>query len=104
VFDVRFLTNPHWDPDLRPLTGLDARVQRAVEDDPDFTPFFGALTGLLRPLLPRYTEEGKSYLTVAVGCSGGRHRSVFIAERLAPWMRSLGTRVGVTHRELPQGG
>jgi UPF0042 nucleotide-binding protein len=104
VFDVRFLTNPHWDPELRPLTGLDARVQCAVEGDPDFMPFFEALTGLLRPLLPRYTAEGKSYLTVAVGCSGGRHRSVFIAERLAAWMRSLDTRVGVTHRELPQSG
>lgn len=104
VFDVRFLSNPHWDPELRPLTGLDPRVQQAVETDPDFAPFYAALTGLLTPLLPRYTWEGKSYLTIAVGCSGGRHRSVFIAERLADWLRSLGTRVGLTHRELSQAG
>ena len=100
VFDVRFLTNPHYDPDLRPLTGLDPQVAARVEGDPDFDAFFRHLTGLLQPLLPRYNQEGKSYLTIAVGCTGGRHRSVFVAERLAAWLTGLGLKVGLSHREL----
>ncbi len=108
VFDVRFLTNPHYDPDLRPLTGLDPAVAARVEGDPDFPEFFRHLTDLLRPLLPRYNQEGKSYLTIAVGCTGGKHRSVFVAERLAAWLRDLGLKVGLSHRELqrqsPLGG
>lgn len=100
VFDVRFLTNPHWDLALRPLTGRDAAVAAKVEADPDFPAFFQNLTGLLRPLLPRYNQEGKSYLTVAVGCTGGRHRSVFVAERLAEWLKELGLKVGLSHRDL----
>lgn len=103
VFDVRFLTNPHYDPDLRPLTGLDAAVAERVSSDPDFTDFFDHLTALLGPLLPRYNQEGKSYLTIAVGCTGGRHRSVFIAEKLAAWLRLQGYKVGLTHRELDRG-
>ncbi|MEO3435563.1 RNase adapter RapZ [Inquilinus sp. CAU 1745] len=101
VFDVRFLDNPHWDPELRPLTGLDAAVQTVILQDPDFDGFLDRLTGLLGPLLPRYNREGKSYLTVAVGCSGGRHRSVFVAERLASWLSGLNYRVGLAHRDLP---
>ncbi|WP_244439564.1 RNase adapter RapZ [Azospirillum baldaniorum] len=100
VFDVRFLTNPHYDPDLRPLTGLDPRVAARVEGDPDFAEFFRHLTDLLQPLLPRYNQEGKSYLTIAVGCTGGKHRSVFVAERLAAWLGGLGLKVGISHREL----
>ena len=108
VFDVRFLTNPHYDPELRPLTGLDPAVAARVEGDPDFPDFFRHLTDLLRPLLPRYNQEGKSYLTIAVGCTGGKHRSVFVAERLAAWLGELGLKVGLSHRELqrqsPRGG
>jgi len=104
VFDVRFLTNPHWDPALRPLTGRDAAVAAKVEGDPDFPAFFGNLTGLLRPLLPRYNQEGKSYLTVAIGCTGGRHRSVFVAERLAEWLKGLGLKVALSHRDLERQG
>lgn len=100
VFDVRFLTNPHYDPELRPLTGLDPRVAARVEGDPDFAEFFRHLTDLLQPLLPRYNQEGKSYLTIAVGCTGGKHRSVFVAERLAAWLGGLGLKVGISHREL----
>ncbi|KAA0675773.1 RNase adapter RapZ [Roseomonas genomospecies 6] len=102
VFDVRFLTNPHYDPELRPLTGLDPRVAARVEGDPDFAEFFRHLTDLLQPLLPRYNQEGKSYLTIAVGCTGGKHRSVFVAERLAAWLDGLGLKVGLSHRELGQ--
>lgn len=104
VFDVRFLTNPHWDLHLRPLTGRDPAVAAKVEADPDFPAFFRNLTGLLRPLLPRYNQEGKSYLTVAVGCTGGRHRSVFVAERLAGWLKDLGLKVGLSHRDLDRQG
>lgn len=100
VFDVRFLTNPHWDPALRPLTGQDEAVARRVASDPDFPAFFANLTGLLQPLLPRYNQEGKSYLTIAVGCTGGRHRSVYVAERLAAWLRGVGVKTGLSHRDL----
>jgi UPF0042 nucleotide-binding protein len=100
VFDVRFLVNPHYDPDLRPLTGRDAAVADYVARDPDFERFFDGLTGLLLPLLPRYAAEGKSYLTIAVGCTGGRHRSVFVAERLAQRLESEGQPVQLRHRDL----
>jgi UPF0042 nucleotide-binding protein len=100
VFDVRFLRNPHWDPELRPFTGQDPRVASYIEEDPECAPFIERLTGFLAPLLPRYRLEGKSYLTIAVGCTGGKHRSVYIAERLAAWLRGQGVDVGVGHRGL----
>ena len=100
VFDVRFLVNPHYEPALRPLSGRDAAVAEMVARDADFAAFFAHLTGLLGPLLPRYNLEGKSYLTIAVGCTGGRHRSVFVAERLADWLRDRGLKVGLEHRDL----
>jgi UPF0042 nucleotide-binding protein len=100
VFDVRFLDNPHWDARLRPLTGLDAAVREAVERDRDFARFFTGLTGLLSPLLPRYNQEGKSYLTIGIGCTGGRHRSVVVAVRLAEWLAAAGYRTGLSHRDL----
>lgn len=100
VFDVRFLANPHYDSNLRPLTGRDPRVGEFVSRDPGFTDFFGNLCRLLAPLLPRYAEEGKSYLTIAVGCTGGRHRSVFVAEKLAGWLESQGLKINLFHREL----
>lgn len=103
VFDVRFLANPHYDPALRPLTGRDGAVAAFVEGDRDFGAFFESLTGLLERLLPRFTAEGKSYLTLAVGCTGGRHRSVAVAERLAAWVRSKGLQVDLRHRELHGG-
>jgi len=100
VFDVRFLDNPHWDPRLRPMTGLDEPVQRYIEHDPDFNGFFDNLTKLLSPLLPRYAREGKYYLTVAVGCTGGRHRSVFTVRRLVSWLREHGYNVQEAHRDV----
>ncbi len=108
VFDVRFLTNPHYVPELKPFTGLDQRVAAYVEADPDWTAFYGNLRALLEPLLPRYEAEGKSYLTIAVGCTGGKHRSVFTVDRLARWLRDGGMRVIVRHRDvdpqaLPEG-
>ena len=103
VFDVRFLDNPHYDPELRPLDGRDPRVAQHVAADPDFQPFFDALTRMLEPLLPRFYAEGKSYLTIAVGCTGGRHRSVFVAERLALWLKDKGQRVSLFHRDVDRG-
>ncbi len=105
VFDVRFLDNPHYDPALRSLSGLDRAVAARVAADPAFAPFFENLTRLIVPLLPRYAAEGKSYLTIAIGCTGGRHRSVFTAERLAARLAENGRRVRIRHRDLDgQGG
>ncbi len=104
VFDVRFLANPHYDPELKPLTGLDEAVGRHIAGDRMFKPFFDSLTRLLDPLLPRYSAEGKCYLTIAVGCTGGRHRSVFVAEDLAQHLRALGGNVEVYHRDLTRSG
>lgn len=103
VFDARFLTNPHYRKELRPLSGKDAPVGQFIEADPAWGPFFAALGNLLLPLLPRFEREGKSYLTLAVGCTGGRHRSVFAAERLAQWLRAQGRHVSLRHRDLDRG-
>jgi len=100
VFDVRFLRNPHYDATLRPLTGRDPAVGRHIEDDQGYLPFFNALTGMLLPLLPSFEREGKTYLTVAVGCTGGRHRSVFVAERLTAWLAARDIAARVRHRDL----
>jgi UPF0042 nucleotide-binding protein len=100
VFDVRFLDNPHYDPALRPLTGEDERVGRVVESDPAYAGFFAGMTGLLWPLLPGFEREGKSYLTIAIGCTGGRHRSVHVARRLAQWLEGKGRPAILRHRDL----
>lgn len=100
VFDVRFLANPHWDPALRPLTGQAPEVAAYIEKDKDFNVFMENLRQLLLPLLPRYQQEGKSYLTLAIGCTGGRHRSVFVAEQLATFLAGNGYIVGVGHRDI----
>lgn len=100
VFDVRFLRNPHYVPALKPHTGLDEKVGAYVASDPGFDDFYDALTRLLGVLLPRYEQEGKSYLTIGVGCTGGRHRSVYITERLARWLRERGSDVAVEHRDI----
>jgi UPF0042 nucleotide-binding protein len=100
VFDVRFLRNPHWDRTLRSFTGLDPRVAAYIEGDPECAPFIDRLKGFLAPLLPRYRAEGKSYLTIAVGCTGGKHRSVYIAERLAAWLKDQGIQAALGHRGL----
>ena len=100
IFDVRFLANPHYDPLLRPLTGRDEAVAAHVQADPGFAAFFNNLTVLLEPLLPRYRREGKSYLTLAIGCTGGRHRSVAVAERLAAWLADKVPQVKLSHRDV----
>jgi RNase adapter protein RapZ len=102
IFDVRFLDNPHYVPALRPLCGCDPEVAAHIERDPDFAPFFAGLWRLLNPLLPRYETGGKTYLTIGIGCTGGRHRSVYVAERLTARLRETGRHAEVAHRDLPQ--
>jgi UPF0042 nucleotide-binding protein len=110
VFDARFLRNPHYDPILRPRTGLDPEVAAYVEADPDFSAYMRMIEHLLDLLLPRFIQEGKKYVTIAVGCTGGRHRSVRIVEKLADHLRRAADKAGaqwslhVAHRELARGG
>ena len=99
VFDLRFLANPHWDLALRPLTGEDAAVQAYIAADPAFTPAFERIADLLLTLLPGYGREGKAYLTVALGCTGGRHRSVFVAAALAERLAAAGYAPHLIHRD-----
>lgn len=100
VFDVRFLKNPHFVPDLRPLTGLNAKVSKYVLSETAAKRFMELTTAMLRFLLPQYIAEGKAYLTVAIGCTGGRHRSVAIAEALGRALRrTRGVQLRVRHRE-----
>ena len=103
VFDVRFLRNPHYDPELRPKTGLDDDVGAYVAADPEFPGFFANLKALLLPLLPRYRAEGKSYLTICIGCTGGQHRSVYVAGLLAEALRAAEWSVALAHRDIPPG-
>ena len=100
VFDVRFLPNPHWIDELRNKTGLDDDVRSYVLESELATTFVTQVEGLLDLLLPAFREEGKSYLTVAVGCTGGRHRSVAVAEELSRWLTKSGYRPRVTHRDV----
>ncbi len=100
VIDCRFLPNPHWVDHLRPLTGLDEPVRRYVLDQQVAGEFLEHLDGLLALLLPAYVDEGKAYLTLAFGCTGGRHRSVVIAEEIAARLRDRDTAPTVVHRDL----
>lgn len=100
VLDCRFLRNPHWDKTLRALDGRDADVAPYVAEDPRFADFLRKTRDLVEFLLPAYQEEGKSYFTLAAGCSGGQHRSVFVAEALAKTLAQNGWQVSIRHREL----
>lgn len=100
MFDVRFLPNPHWDADLRPMTGLDEPVKEYVFDQPQAREFLERVTDLLDFLLPQYEREGKSYLTIGIGCTGGRHRSVAMAESIGRHLAGSGVDSSVHHRDL----
>jgi len=116
VFDARFLRNPHYDTMLQPRTGLDAEVGAFIEADPDFATFFAKMADLIDMLLPRFIQEGKKYAAITIGCTGGRHRSVYLVEKLAQHLgdriataeasggTGLGWRLHVTHRELAREG
>jgi UPF0042 nucleotide-binding protein len=103
VFDVRFLPNPYWDENLRHLSGLDAEVRDFVIGNPLAKEFMAHLEGMLELLLPAYVAEGKSYLSIAVGCTGGQHRSVALVEQLSSWFGDRALRPRVTHRDLVRG-
>ena len=100
VFDMRFLRNPHWDPALRPRTGRDPEVAAYVAADPAYDEALHRIEELLLFLLPRYRDEGKPYVTIALGCTGGKHRSVHVAERVARRLRDAGFSPTITHRDL----
>lgn len=100
VMDVRFLPNPHWEDDLRPLTGHDPAVRDHVLETAAAASFLDRFEALLADVLPAYHAEGRSYLTVAVGCTGGRHRSVAVAEEIARRLRERGVAVRTTHRDV----
>lgn len=100
VFDVRFLVNPHYVDDLRPYDGRNQIIEEYVMRDPDSGLFLGKLYDLMDWSVPRYIAEGKAYLTVAIGCTGGRHRSVVVSEKLGGHLRGLGYRVLVQHRDV----
>lgn len=100
VFDCRFLRNPHYEADLRALSGLDEAVARYVADDPRYAAFFQQITDLCATLLPAYLEEGKSHFSIAFGCTGGRHRSVTLTEATSQMLALAGWQVSCRHREL----
>jgi UPF0042 nucleotide-binding protein len=102
VFDVRFLPNPHFVPEFRKLTGLDPKVAAYVRGFPQTVEFLNRVSDLLLYLLPHYVEEGKSYLTVAFGCTGGQHRSVFMVEEIAEALKRAGYQVKALHRDTPR--
>ena len=99
LFDVRFLANPHFVPELKPKTGEDPAVAAYIERDPETAPFVSRLLEFVEYLLPRYEKENKSYLSIGIGCTGGRHRSVYVAERLATALREKKYPVRVRHRD-----
>jgi UPF0042 nucleotide-binding protein len=99
LFDVRFLANPHFVPELKGKTGLDPAVQAYIEQDPESEAFLTRLIDFLEYLVPRYEKEHKSYLSIGIGCTGGKHRSVYVAERLAEVLKRKGFPVRVSHRD-----
>jgi UPF0042 nucleotide-binding protein len=102
MFDVRFLPNPHFVPELRQYTGKDPQVARYIRSFPQTQEFIDRISELMIYLLPHYIEEGKAYLTIAFGCTGGQHRSVMIAEEVAKRLAKAGFRVKVEHRDCPR--
>ncbi len=100
VMDCRFLRNPHWEEKLRPLDGRDPAVDAYVAEDPRFDPFFERVKSLIDLLLPAHKDEGKAHLSIGFGCTGGQHRSVAVAERLASALAQDGWRVSKRHREM----
>lgn len=100
VMDVRFLQNPHWVKELKPLSGKDKAVGEYIKKDENYESFLTNFKTMMKPLLPRYAHEGKSYLTVAIGCTGGRHRSVFTVETLEEWFKEQNLQTHIEHRDL----
>lgn len=104
VFDCRFLANPYWVPAMRDKDGRDAQVSAHIQTDPNFAPFFEKLQEMIFLLLPAQVQEGKAHLTIGFGCTGGQHRSVAVAEKLAKVLAEAGWQVSKRHRELERRG
>ena len=102
VFDVRFLPNPNYIPEFKPLTGRNPRVARYIRSFPQTQEFVKRISEMLVYLLPHYIREGKTYLTIAFGCTGGQHRSVFIADEIGKRLKNAGFHVRTTHRDAPK--
>lgn len=102
VFDVRFLSNPHYDPTLQPLTGLDSKVGEHIEKDADFADYFSHLSKLLQLAIPRFAGVNRKHLSIAIGCTGGKHRSVYVTQKLGGFLQKLGYNVTLHHRDLEQ--
>jgi RNase adapter protein RapZ len=100
IFDVRFLKNPHYVQELKDLNGKDAKIAKYIKSDPAFPPIYDKLHDLILELLPKYLEEGKTYLTISIGCTGGKHRSVFVAETLRDDLKKKGYNVSLNHRDI----
>jgi UPF0042 nucleotide-binding protein len=100
IMDVRFLKNPHWEEKLRPMSGLDKPVGQYIAQDPAYEGFINNFMELISPLIPKYADEGKTYLTIAIGCTGGQHRSVFITEKLRSLLKKLKITPHVNHRDI----
>ena len=100
VMDVRFLKNPYWVPEIRSKTGIDPEVGAYIETDENFIPFLERLKTLIGPQFPLYATEGKSYLTIAIGCTGGHHRSVYTVERLKSWIETQDVTAHILHRDI----
>jgi UPF0042 nucleotide-binding protein len=100
VFDVRFLDNPHYDAALKPLTGRHPRVAARIAKDQGYPKFFKALTDFLGIVVARFESDGKSDITIAIGCTGGRHRSVYVAEQVGRWLAARGRPATVRHRDM----
>ena len=100
VIDVRFLVNPYYEPTLRNKTGLDKEVQDYIENSPESLEFLKKMTDLISYMVPKYIKEGKSYLTIAIGCTGGKHRSVFMAHKLAQDLAAKKFKVSEFHRDI----
>lgn len=100
VLDMRFLRNPHWQEELRPLCGQDSRVGEHIAGDPAYAGAMARIEDLLLTLLPLYLADGKACVSVAFGCTGGRHRSVHVAERVAARLRAAGFSPNLAHRDL----
>lgn len=101
LFDMRYLANPYWRTDLREKSGLDKEVQDYIAADDQFEELYSKMADLIVSLLPRYSDEGKSYLNIAIGCTGGKHRSVMVTERLGQSVRTAGYKPVIRHRDLP---
>lgn len=100
VIDARFLNNPYYDSELRSLDGRNPKIAHFIREDKDYSIFFNNFQNFLEPLLNRFQQEGKSYLTFAIGCTGGRHRSVFVAEELSFWLKTFGWQIILYHRDV----